>query len=304
MFRKGRAWKRWLLITLVAVLVAAGGGYYYLTGQSAVAQNVQQESVKTASVRRGDLTLSATGAGVVVPVDEVEVGFAVDGTLTEVAVTVGDEVGEGDVLARIDDLDLRQALASAQQQVVKAKIDMQAAQEAAAELEEKAGDAEVLEAKATLATAQQALADLQEACHDGRGRRGQGSGLHGPRGVQQPEKRPHSDRDTERRAQGIPGQEQPVGSAGQPRRHQGQRQRQRGGQGWRRGPGAECRDRGNASADGPRRTQGASHGVRVAGCLGQGAPGAGRAGQAPGGPHRGRTGHGASERGQGPGHLG
>ena len=163
MSRKGKAWKRWVIVALVVVLVAAGGGYYYYTGQSAVAQGTQQESVKTASVRRGDLTLSATGAGVVVPVDEVEVGFSVDGTLTKVAVQVGDEVKEGDVLAQIDDLDLQQAQVSAQQQVVKAKIDLEAAKEAESILEQQASDAEVLEAKASLATAQQSLADLKEA---------------------------------------------------------------------------------------------------------------------------------------------
>jgi HlyD family secretion protein len=163
MSRKGKSWKRWLIIALVVVLAAAGGGYYYYTQHRAVAQNTQQESVKTTSVRRGDLTLSATGAGVVVPVDEVNVGFAVDGTLTEVAVKMGDEVAEGDVLAKIDDLDLQQAQVSAQQQVVKAKIDLEAAKEAESKLQEKASDAEVLSAKAALATAQQSLADLKEA---------------------------------------------------------------------------------------------------------------------------------------------
>jgi len=162
MSRKGRIWKRWWIVTLVVTLVAAGVGYSYYTGHRAVAQDTQQESVKTASVRRGELTISATGAGLVVPVDEVEVGFAVDGTLTEVAVQMGDEVDKGDTLARIDDLDLRQALASAEQQLVRAKIDLQAARETEADLAEAASDADVLSAKAAFATAQQTLEDLEE----------------------------------------------------------------------------------------------------------------------------------------------
>jgi multidrug efflux pump subunit AcrA (membrane-fusion protein) len=129
MSRKGEPWKRWAVVILVVALVAAGGSCYFYAGSRAVARNTQEGSVKTASVRRGELTLSATGAGVVVPVNEVDVGFSVDGTLAEVAVKVVDEVNEGDVLAKVDDLDLQQAVASAQQQLIKAKIDLEAAQQ-------------------------------------------------------------------------------------------------------------------------------------------------------------------------------
>jgi len=72
-------------------------------------------------VRQGDLVITASGSGTLVPADDVSLGFTSSGVLAEVLVEVGDQVEEGDVLARQDDLDARQALVAAELQVAQAK---------------------------------------------------------------------------------------------------------------------------------------------------------------------------------------
>lgn len=89
---------------IVVVLVLAAGGYY---GYTAYAQTTETETTETAEVqtavaRQGDLLVFASAVGSVVPATEFGVGFDESGTLTEILVSVGEEVQEGQVLARLD----------------------------------------------------------------------------------------------------------------------------------------------------------------------------------------------------------
>jgi len=69
----------------------------------------------TATVLRGTVTNLATEAGTLVPVDQQNVNFRQPGQLTEVDVKVGDHVTAGQVLAKIDNRTLADALSQAQQ---------------------------------------------------------------------------------------------------------------------------------------------------------------------------------------------
>ena len=159
-------WKKeWLWIALLVVMLAgAGGCYYYFFYSRARAQSSssQTSTLQTARVRRGDLVLSATGAGTVVAADEMELGFSSGGLLTEVNVQVGEQVKKGDVLARIDDLDARRTLASAELQVSKAQLELDTARQSHAELLEKPSEADLAEAQAAVKSAEAKLAELQQ----------------------------------------------------------------------------------------------------------------------------------------------
>lgn len=157
--------KKWLWIALFLALLVGAGGYYYFFYSRARAQSssVPTSTLQTARVRRGDLVLSATGAGTIIAADEVNLGFSTSGVLTELNVQVGDKVKKGDVLARIDDLEARKAVTSAQLQVSKAQLELNTARQNHAKLLEKPSEAELLAAQAAVKSAEAKLADLSEA---------------------------------------------------------------------------------------------------------------------------------------------
>jgi len=102
-----------IIAGVVAVLVIVGGYLVYSNGQTAVAQEDTTE-VETSIVRTGSITVSATGAGTVIPARQVDLAFSTSGVLTELAVGVGDQVTAGDELARVNDTAAQHALATAQ----------------------------------------------------------------------------------------------------------------------------------------------------------------------------------------------
>lgn len=158
MFRK----RRGLWFALVVVLVAAAAaGYYYYSQIYVSAQAPEEPEIRTTRVRRGDLIISATGAGTVIAAEEIELGFQTSGTLTEVSIQVGDKVRAGDVLARIDDVNARKALTSAELGVLKAQLDLDSASQDHVDLVEGASVAELLDARAAVKAAEEKLADLR-----------------------------------------------------------------------------------------------------------------------------------------------
>ncbi len=102
-----------IIAGVVAVLVIVGGYLVYSNGQTAAAQANTTE-VQTSTVRTGSITVSATGAGTVIPARQVDLAFSTSGVLTELAVGVGDQVTAGDELARVNDTAAQHALATAQ----------------------------------------------------------------------------------------------------------------------------------------------------------------------------------------------
>jgi len=80
---------------------------------------VSQQLVK---VTRGDLTLSVTGSGKIETFREARPTFGSAGKLDRILVQEGDEVGEGDVLARLDTSALELALSQAKMALVQAEV--------------------------------------------------------------------------------------------------------------------------------------------------------------------------------------
>jgi hypothetical protein len=138
--RSQRRWLRWMLIPLVVALIA--GGLWWRTSQSTTAV-----TTTTAAVTQGDLAVTVSGSGTTAAARTVAVPFQQAGTVTSVAVAVGDKVVAGQTLATIDDSALTLALEQAQANLTSAQAQLAKAQN---------GDAteqDIASAQATPATA-------------------------------------------------------------------------------------------------------------------------------------------------------
>ncbi len=94
MFKKPLFW-----ILIVIILAGAGGGYYYYRQSTTTAEAASATPLQTATVKRGNLVISASGTGSVISENEIQLGFEYSGVLAQLNVAVGDEVKQGDVLA-------------------------------------------------------------------------------------------------------------------------------------------------------------------------------------------------------------
>jgi len=87
---------KWLVLTLAAIVVVAGLVLYLSTRTS------ESNGFTTAMIERGNLTVVVTATGVLEPVNQVEVGTEISGTVKSVEVDYNDHVKVGQVLARLD----------------------------------------------------------------------------------------------------------------------------------------------------------------------------------------------------------
>jgi len=139
---------------VVAVLLAAVGGWYYYSTQYLPAQAVDgEETIQTATVRRGNLAVVAGGSGTLIPSAEVDLSFSSGGRLAELLVEVGDQVQAGDVLARLDDTDV-------QSKVAQAEINLRLAELQLSELTGMPDALDLAAAQYQLTSAQEGLEDL------------------------------------------------------------------------------------------------------------------------------------------------
>jgi HlyD family secretion protein len=94
MFKKPVFW-----ILVVVILAAAAGGYYYYNQTATTAEAAGTTPLQTATVKTGNLVISASGTGSVISENETQLGFEDGGVLAQLNVVVGDDVKQGDVLA-------------------------------------------------------------------------------------------------------------------------------------------------------------------------------------------------------------
>jgi HlyD family secretion protein len=147
MFRKKAFW----IGLIVAIIVALAGGGYYYKFIYLPSQATSEPTIVTTQVRSGDLVISVSGSGTLSPASEMDLGFQEGGYLDEVLVEVGDQVQEGDVLARLEASELELAVVEAEIRAREAQLDLADASEGATE-------AELANAEASLQSAQAALA--------------------------------------------------------------------------------------------------------------------------------------------------
>jgi RND family efflux transporter MFP subunit len=91
----------WWIILAVVVLSSAGGFAYYRLANDSEEQ-ADEDELQTATIRRGDIVLYASGSGTLIAASEASFGFGTSGQVKEIFVSVGDVVEAGQLLAELD----------------------------------------------------------------------------------------------------------------------------------------------------------------------------------------------------------
>lgn len=120
---------RWMISSVIALaIVLSGVVYYYATRPASIEEN----PVETSIIGTGDIILSATGLGTLVPSNEVSFGFKNSGQVSEVLVSLGEQVGAGQVLARLESktLELKYKQAEANLVALSSPAEITAAEQA------------------------------------------------------------------------------------------------------------------------------------------------------------------------------
>ena len=95
--------KRTLWIILIVGILAGAGGYtYYRVVVTPAQQQTDEPGLQTATVRRGDLVIYASGTGTLIATSEASFGFGTSGQVKDLYVKVGDVVEAGQLLAELD----------------------------------------------------------------------------------------------------------------------------------------------------------------------------------------------------------
>ncbi len=89
----------WIGIALVVTAIAGASGYSLFVQPETT---TEESSLQTATVSRGDMTISASGTGMLSVLDEVELSFTTSGEVMNVFVQAGDQVEAGELLAEVN----------------------------------------------------------------------------------------------------------------------------------------------------------------------------------------------------------
>ncbi len=146
-----KRWRKIILFSLLglALLTGVGFGYRAWSQTQTGSSQATAEAVNTATVRRGSLTLSASGSGSLSAGKTVELGFPIAGVVAEMNAVPGEPVDTGQELARLEDITALQIALTA------AELDLKEAQKALTDLKD--------DASSSLATARLALAEAKKA---------------------------------------------------------------------------------------------------------------------------------------------
>ena len=149
----------WSAVAFLVVVLSGGLFYIVGTGSAALAsqeQGQEELALQQAVARAGELTVSVSGSGELVPASTTDLGFQGSGELVELGVKAGDEVGAGDVLAR---LELDRTPAEQQADIASAELEVVRAQQQLDQLYDNA-QLDAARALAALEEAQQAFDDV------------------------------------------------------------------------------------------------------------------------------------------------
>ena len=107
---------RWLLILLV--LAVAIGGYLFYQDSSATSTAPRYQ---TEALSRGNLRVTVSATGKLEPINQVDVGSELSGTIETVLVDYNDRVKKGQVIARLDIAKLQDAIAKSKASLASAE---------------------------------------------------------------------------------------------------------------------------------------------------------------------------------------
>lgn len=147
----------WLLAPIFVILLGVGGYFYWQNTAVTEAQTETDDAVQTATVRRGNLIISTTGAGTVIAATEISLGFQSGGVLEALYVQIGDEVSEGDLLAELNSTTAEQNVLNAELQLTQAQLQIDGS---GTEAGVSFNDINIEQARISLEEAQSTLDDL------------------------------------------------------------------------------------------------------------------------------------------------
>ncbi len=150
---RGRRWRRWLLLPLVAIVIVAAALWFLNPFASAATALV------TAPATSGTIVSSVSLSGSVASSAIKELTFGTSGTVTAVNVAPGDKVTKGEVLATIDDATLNVQVQTAQANLDAANAKLALDQAGPNAATKASAQDSVNQARLQLSTARQSLSD-------------------------------------------------------------------------------------------------------------------------------------------------
>lgn len=117
---KSPRWK-WIVPAAVALIAVAAGGYFLLQP----ANNGQAYRFVTQTVEEGELNITVSASGYLEPLESVDVGTEVSGTIEKVLVDYNDPVKKGELLAQIDRTKYQSAVDKAEAALSSAKATLE-----------------------------------------------------------------------------------------------------------------------------------------------------------------------------------
>jgi HlyD family secretion protein len=157
----------WQQLVIAVVLVAGLVALLNLTGSLAQVRNAipglstSTPTYQTSTVSSGNVAISVTATGPVSAVTSIPLSFKQSGKLTELKVTVGDQVTTGQVLATLDTSDLQTALDQAKSTLAQAQANLTKVQAGPSSQAIAVAQTSVDNAKQSVADAQASLASTQ-----------------------------------------------------------------------------------------------------------------------------------------------
>jgi len=120
----------WMGGAVLALILAGAVVLYASTGKS-------QTRYRTSEVKKGELTVTVSATGTIQPVEQVEVGTEVSGTVKTVLVDYNSKVKEGQVLAKLDTTKLEAQVQQSEATLNYSRAKLQEAQATVAETQSK-----------------------------------------------------------------------------------------------------------------------------------------------------------------------
>ena len=155
MFKKIKFPSRKIMIIIgVVLLIIAGGGTYFALKQTSKKTMTITQSYSTSTVRKGDISISASGTGTLEADRQAKLSFSIDGYVESINAKVGEKVTKGTVLAKL------QNLSSLSSEVTSTKLALVSAEEALQKLKDESS-ATLGNAQLTLSTDKKSLSDAQ-----------------------------------------------------------------------------------------------------------------------------------------------
>lgn len=145
------------LVLAVIILAAGFGGYFWYSSSKTVKKTV---SYATAAVETGTIIQSVSGTGQVSATNTVDLKTKAAGEIISVAAKTGQDVKDGDVIAKIDDSDARQSVTDAQ-------IALETAQLSLDKLQEPVDELSLMQAENALTQANESYQDAKDSLAKG-----------------------------------------------------------------------------------------------------------------------------------------